>query len=424
MRRLIISNDRTIFSQSMKILFVCHRFPFPPNEGGKIRAFNMITHLQQNHEVTVASLVESKTEQAEVSGIQPYCHQYIAQRMNRPLAWLKAVLCLLTFIPSSMGYFYSWKLGKKIKHLIKQNQYDLIVVHCSSVAHFVLSAKSTPKILDFCDMDSQKWLIYAKHKPFPLSVAYWLEGIKLQRAEKLLARKFDSSSVATAFELETLESFRSGKHSFCFPNGVDTEYFSPSEREYDVNTICFIGKMNYYPNEKCMLEFSEQVFPQLRKKYPQLKLCIVGSNPTEKILALAEREGIEVTGRVADVRPYVQRSVLSVVPLTIARGTQNKILESMAMGVPVVCSGVAARGIDALPEEHVLVADGVAEYVNQIARIIENPEERTRLSVSGRKRMLSHHSWKIAMQKMDTHIMGKSNSTLDITDVGIQEHHV
>jgi sugar transferase (PEP-CTERM/EpsH1 system associated) len=408
----------------MKILFVCHRFPYPPNEGGKIRSFNMITHLQQQHEVTVASLVESKIEQTDVEGMKPYCESYVAQRMNKPLAWLKAVFCLLTLIPSSMGYFHSWKLGKKIKALLQEQQFDLIVVHCSSVAHFVLSAKDTPKILDFCDMDSQKWLIYAKHKPFPLSLVYWLEGIKLQRAEKNLAKQFDSSSVATAFELETLEAFQSGRASFCFPNGVDTEYFSPVERDYDANTICFIGKMNYYPNEKCMLEFSQQVFPLLRAKYSALKLCIVGSNPTDKILALAEMDGIEVTGRVADVRPYVQQAALTIVPLEIARGTQNKILESMAMGVPVVCSDIAARGIDAVPSEQVLVAKTNDEYVIQISRILDSAEERTRLSEAGRSRMLSHHSWDIAMQKMDVNLLGQQVANIQVTNASMQENHI
>jgi len=408
----------------MKILFVCHRFPYPPNEGGKIRSFNIIAHLQKQHEVTVASLVESKVEQTDVEGIQPYCHSYIAQRMNKPIAWLKALLCLLTLIPSSMGYFHSWKLGKKINALLKQQQFDLIVVHCSSVAHFVLSAEDTPKILDFCDMDSQKWLIYAKHKPFPLSLAYWLEGIKLQRAEKNLAKQFDGSSVATAFELETLDEFQSGRASFCFPNGVDTDYFTPADRDYDKNTICFIGKMNYYPNEKCMLEFGQQVFPLLREKHTNLKLCIVGSNPTDKILALAEIDGIEVTGRVADVRPYVQQAALTVVPLEIARGTQNKILESMAMGVPVVCSDVAARGIDAVPGEHVLVAKNRGEYVLHISRILNSAEERSRLSQAGRARMLSHHGWDIAMEKMDANLLGQQVVDTQVTNVSMQENHI
>ncbi len=408
----------------MKVLFVCHRFPYPPNEGGKIRAFNMIAHLQQQHDVTVASLVESKIEQNEIEGIQPYCHDYIAQKMSKPVAWLMALLCLVTLIPSSMGYFYSWRLGRKIKNLLSSQHYDLVIVHCSSVAHFVLPATDTPKILDFCDMDSQKWLIYAKHKPFPLSFAYWLEGIKLQRAEKKLAMKFNGSSVATAFELETLDSFNTGQTSFCFPNGVDTEFFSPSNGEYLSNTICFIGKMNYYPNEKCMLEFCENVFPLLREKFSDIKLCIVGSNPTGKILALNKIEGVEVTGRVADVRPYVQQAALTVVPLTIARGTQNKILESMSMGVPVVCSPVAARGIDAVPEQHVLVADSPEDYVRQIGRIIEHKDERNRLAEAGRNRMLSHHSWSIAMEKMDVNISSELKDSHGLSEVTIQENSI
>ena len=389
----------------MKILFVCHRFPYPPNEGGKIRAFNMIAHLHQNHEVSVASLTESQVEREAVDGIQPYCTHYISQHIFKPLAWLKAIMCLFTTVPSSMGYFHSWKLRKRIRQLLQQERFDLIVVHCSSVAPFVLSAEEVPKVLDFCDMDSQKWLIYARHKPFPLSLAYWLEGIKLQRAEKKLAEQFEGSSVATAAELETLNGFNSGKPGFYFPNGVDTEYFAPTDAAYESKTICFMGKMNYYPNEKCMLEFCANVFPLLREKYPMLKLSIIGSNPTKKILALQSIRGVEVTGRVEDVRSYVQRAAVSIVPLTIARGTQNKILESMAMGVPVVCSKVAARGIDAVPGEHVLVAGNAEEYVACISRMLDHKEERARFAKAGRARMLSHHSWSYAMQEMDADII-------------------
>lgn len=405
----------------MKILFVCHRFPFPPNEGGKIRAFNMIAHLHQHHEVTVASLTETKQEREEMEGIEPYCNNYISRHINKSLAWLRAAICLITTIPSSMGYFYSSKLKNHIQYLIKKNKYDLILVHCSSVAHFVLPATNTTKILDFCDMDSQKWLIYAKHKPFPLSLIYWLEGIKLQRAEKKLAALFDSSSVATAAELETLNNLSENILGFSFPNGVDTDYFAPSESAYDPNTICFMGKMNYYPNEKCMLEFCKSVFPQLKEKYPLLKLCIIGSNPTKKIKALAKSDGIEVTGRVDDVRSYVQSAALSVVPLTIARGTQNKILESMAMGVPVVCSKVASRGIDAVPGEHVLVANQPKEYVACISRLLDQPAERKRFAQAARARMLSHHSWAYAMREMDVNLARCLRKQADTQDFEIHD---
>ena len=389
----------------MKILFVCHRFPYPPNEGGKIRSFNMIAHLHQNHDVTVASLTESRAEREAVDGMRPFCSQYIVEHIFKPLAWLKAILNLFSTVPSSMGYFHSRKLRRRIQRLLKEKPFDLIVVHCSSVAPFVLPSGDIPKILDFCDMDSQKWLIYARHKPFPLSLVYWLEGIKLQRAEKRLAAEFNGSSVATAAELETLKEFNVGKPGFSFPNGVDIEYFAPSDAPYDEKTICFMGKMNYYPNEKCMLDFCATVFPLLREKYPELKLSIIGSNPTKKILALQSIAGVEVTGRVDDVRPYVQRSALSVIPLTIARGTQNKILESMAMGIPVVCSKIAARGIDAIPGEHVLVASSPEEFVACISRLLDQKEERERFAKAARARMLSHHTWDHAMQEMDKNII-------------------
>ena len=259
------------------------------------------------------------------------------------------------------------------------------------------------------------------HKPFPLSLAYWWEGLKLQRAEKKLAAQFDGSSVATAAELETLKGFAAGKPSFSFPNGVDIEYFAPSAEPYEAQTICFMGKMNYYPNEKCMLEFCSQVFPLLRKKYPMLKLSIVGSNPTKKILALQTMPGIEVTGRVDDVRPYVQRSALSVVPLKIARGTQNKILEAMAMGVPVVCSKVAARGIDAMPGDHVLVADDPEEYLACISRLLDQSEERARFAKAGRERMLSHHSWEHAMREMDANIVRCIRKQPEVNNLELRE---
>lgn len=388
----------------MNILFICHRFPYPPNEGGKIRSFNMISHLHQQHDVTVVSLAEAQTTQEHIDGMLQHCKTCVVQKTFKPLAWLKAVLCLLTSIPSSMGYFNSIQLKRRVNKLVQENKYDLIVVHCSSVAQLVSSVKGTPKILDFCDMDSQKWLTYVRHKSFPMSLVYWLEGVKLARAERKLAKQFDASSVATEAELETLCDLSKETLSFRFPNGVDTEYFAPMNMDYDAHKICFIGKMNYYPNEKCMLEFCENIFPALREKYPEINLSIVGSNPTPNIKKLADLPGVEVTGRVDDVRPYVQSAALTVVPLKIARGTQNKILESLAMGVPVVCSRLAARGVDALPGEHLLVADTVEEYVQSIGNVIENAAIREKLADAGRAQMLSRHTWINAMQEMDVNI--------------------
>ena len=258
-----------------------------------------------------------------------------------------------------------------------------------------------PKILDFGDMDSQKWLEYARYKPFPLSLGYGLEGVKLAREEKRLASRFDFCTTTTRAEWETLESHGTRTPSDWFPNGVDSEYFAPGDEPYDADTIAFVGRMDYYPNQECMFEFCANTLPLLRAERPAVKLLIVGADPTPRVKRLGELPGVTVTGSVPDVRPYLRKSALMIAPLNIARGTQNKILEAMAMGVPVVTSRVAAGGVDAHDQEHFLIASTPDEYVACIKRLLDNRDERNRLATAGRQRMLSHHAWHRSMQRLD-----------------------
>ena len=385
----------------MKILYVCHRFPFPPKRGGKIRPFNMIRHLSARHEVHVASIARSVEEAQEGKGLAAHCASYDIERVSNPVQAMRMVLRLPTASPSSLGYFYSPQLARRIDALLAGTRFDLIFVHCSSVAPYVEHVSGTPKILDFGDMDSQKWLEYARFKPFPLSLGYRLEGAKMERAEKRLARRFDLCTATTRAEWETLESYRTGVASDWFPNGVDSEYFTPGGEAYDADTISFVGRMDYYPNQECMFDFCARTLPLLHARRPALKLDIVGADPSPRVRRLAQLPGVSVTGSVADVRPYLHRSALMIAPLNIARGTQNKILEAMASGVPVVTSRVAAGGVDAADPEHFLSASSPEEYAAAILRILGDPGERHRLSRAGRARMLSHHSWDRSMQRLD-----------------------
>ncbi|THF61627.1 TIGR03087 family PEP-CTERM/XrtA system glycosyltransferase [Pseudothauera rhizosphaerae] len=390
----------------MKILYVCHRFPFPPKRGGKIRPFNMIRHLSQNHEVTVCSLARSEAEAEEGRGIAPHCARFEMAVVSNPVQTARMVARLPTPVPSSMGFFHSPELARKVDGLLARERFDLVFVHCSSVAQYVEKVAGVPKILDFGDMDSQKWLEYVNYKPFPLKMGYWLEGRKMEREEKRLARRFDLCTATTRAEWETLESYRTGVASDWFPNGVDTEFFKPDGEGYDPDTISFIGRMDYYPNQEAMFRFCDEVWPLLRARRPGMKLLIVGADPIPAVRKLAERPGITVTGSVPDVRPFILRSAAMVAPLAIARGTQNKILEAMAMGVPVVSSSIAAGGVDAVGGEHFLVADSPQEYAEAICSIADQPAERARLAHAGRERMLSHHAWPRSMERLDA-IIGR-----------------
>jgi sugar transferase (PEP-CTERM/EpsH1 system associated) len=265
----------------------------------------------------------------------------------------------------------------------------------------VRSVRAIPKILDFGDMDSQKWLEYARYKPFPVCLGYWLEGKKMMREEKRLARVFDMCTATTRAEWETLESYKASAATDWFPNGVDHTYFAPGRQDYEPNTICFVGRMDYYPNQECVFDFCANVLPRVQARRPGAKFQIVGADPSPAIRKLAELPGVTVTGSVADVRPYLTRSAMMVAPLNIARGTQNKILEAMASGVPVVTSRVAAGGVDALAGEHFLVANSHEECAAAVLRVLDNRNERQRLAFAGRERMLSHHDWGRSMQRLD-----------------------
>jgi len=385
----------------VRILYICHRFPYPPKRGGKIRPFNMIRHLAQRHQVVVCSLARSAAEAEEAQAIAPHCAEFHIGRVDNRIQCLRMAATLPTPFTASSSFFHSTRLARTIRRLLDEQRFDLIFVHCSSVAHYVEHVRDVPKILDFGDMDSQKWLEYARVKPFPLNLGYWWEGRRVLAEEKRLARRFEFCTATTLGEWETLKSYGIDVQSDWFPNGVDAGYFEPGADAYDPDAICFIGRMDYYPNQQGMFSFCADVLPLLRDRRPGIKLTIVGADPSAAVRRLGELPGVTVTGSVADVRPYVVKSALTIAPLAIARGTQNKILEAMAMGVPVVASRVAAGGVDAVAGEHLLAATTPAEYRDAILRVLDDRAERARLAQAGRARVLSHHAWSSSMQRLD-----------------------
>lgn len=386
----------------MNVLFVCHRVPWPPKRGGKIRPFNIIRHLhEQGHRVTVASLARTAGELEEALDLGQYCAEALVEVIPNTLAFPQMVARLPTPAPSSFGYFWSRRLAGRIAAAAAATKFDLVFVHCSSVASYVDGIAAPLRIMDFGDMDSQKWREYAGHRAFPLSAGYWLEAVKLERRERRIAGSFDLSTCTTRAELESLRALGVTTASDWFPNGVDAGFFAPDEAPYEPDLIAFVGRMDYYPNQQGVTGFCREILPALRARRPGVRFAIVGADPPEAIRALGREPGVTVTGSVPDVRPHVRRAALTVAPLAIARGTQNKILESMAMGVPVVCSREASGGVDAVAGEHLLVASSPAEWALAIDGILGDPASRRRLSVAGRDRVLSHHSWAASMRRLD-----------------------
>lgn len=386
----------------MNVLFLCHRVPFPPKRGGKIRPFNIVRHLSRSgHRVTVASLARSRAELEESRGLAQHCERALVEVVLAPAAWGRMLARLPTAEPSSFGYFHSGRLRRRLAAEFAARPPDLVFAHCTSVAPYVERRPAPLKILDYGDMDSQKWREYSRHRAQPFAAGYWLEAVKLERRERALAAGFDLCTCTTRAELDTLRALGVRKPSDWFPNGVDADYFSPAEGAYEADRIAFIGRMDYYPNQDAVTWFCRELLPGIRARRPGARLSIIGAEPPPHILRLAQPGVVEVSGSVPDVRPLLRRAAVTVAPLRIARGTQNKILESMAMGVPVVSSPEAAGGVDAVPGAHFLTAATPAEWIAAVTGVLADPGLRAALARAARERVLSHHSWDASMRRLD-----------------------
>lgn len=386
----------------MRILFVCHRLPFPPNRGGKIRPFQMIRHLAERHSVTVATLAHSQEEVEQGSKLREHCARLLVEVLPSRVRWGRALLGLATAKPSSGQYFWSPRLKSKIDAACGAEAFDRVWVHCAFMARYVTGIPCGFKVLDYGDIDSSKWADYRQHRRFPLSLGYGLEAKKLRRYETQMGRYFTRCTVTTSNELVEFESLGIAKPCTVIPNGVDIDYFNPRERvTANSPVIVFVGRMDYFPNVDGMLQFVNHSWPRIRAAVPDAELRIVGSNPVGSILRLAELPGIQVTGHVPDVRPYAADAAIGIAPLRIARGTQNKVLEMMAMGLPVVASVEASRGIRASAGEHLMVAQNGEELVDNIVELLRNRDRADRLGAAGRAQVVKAHSWPASMTIVD-----------------------
>ncbi|TVR96028.1 MAG: TIGR03087 family PEP-CTERM/XrtA system glycosyltransferase [Rhodospirillales bacterium] len=390
----------------MRVLFVCHRMPYPPTDGARVRAYHIIRHLARSHQVVVAAPTRSPAEREAVEGLRQLGCDVLSGPIGRTAAIARMARNLATPEPSSMGYFYSPALAAGIRREASARPFDLIFAYCSSVAPYVAELRGCPRVMDFVDMDSQKWLMVAGARRWPLSFGYRLEGRKLERAEAEIAASFDLCLCITPAELATLRGYGlpAATATGWFPNGVDLAYFAPSEAPYDPDAIGFVGRMDYFPNQQAVLAFCDRVLPRIQAVRPAASFTIIGAEPSRDIRALATRPGVQVTGTVADVRPLLSRCAVSVAPLSIARGVQNKILESMALGVPVVASPATAGGIEAVPGRHLAVAGDSAGMVEACLNLMRHPEERARLARAGRALVERTYHWDVAMRRLDSHL--------------------
>lgn len=399
----------------MNILFLAHRIPYPPNKGDKIRSFNEIKHLSKEHSIFLVTTLDEPEEEEYVSELSQYCEDVYAVYFNRRARLLAQ---LMKPLPFSVLSFYDNDIQVYVDKLILNNRFDAIIVFCSSMAQYVLDSEAYKKgrlsdvrlILDFVDMDSYKWAQYGKYSRFPLSMIYQIENRRLFKYEVKLNALFGSSVFSSVREVKAfLKHHPDAQNVEAVPNGVDFQYFCLEKDHSNKGEILpkhgpillFTGVMDYFANEDGVVWFCNSIFPTIRAAIPDVEFYIVGNKPTDLVWALTELDGVTVTGFVPDIRPYYWMADVCVVPLRIARGLQNKILEAMATGNAVVATSNASDGILCSDNHDIVIAETEEAFSSQAVYLLNDASKRHSLAENARKNILHNYSWEKNMMELD-----------------------
>lgn len=386
------------------LLFLAHRIPYPPNKGDKIRSFHFLKWLAERYRVHVGAFVDDPADHEYVQVLEQKCASAFLPSLDPRVARLRSLAGLLRREALTESYYRHAAMQSWVDDVIRRHGIRKIFVFSSGMAHFVLRHAGARRVMDFVDMDSDKWRQYGASKGRLGGAIYRREAERLLSAERRIAREFDASVFVSPAEaaLFASQAPESAHRVHAIENGVDTEYFSPAASRANPypageRAIVFTGAMDYHANVDAVDWFGRNVFPVVRAARPAARFYVVGGRPAATVRRLGEIAGIVVTGAVPDVRPWLAHAHVAVAPLRIARGVQNKVLEAMAMERRVVLTPQAAEGIhpfDDLSRDIGHDAGTVAEKVSTL--LTDEPCRAAR----NREFVLRHYNWARNLERL------------------------
>lgn len=404
----------------MKILFIAHRTPYPPDKGEKIRAYHILSHLARRHVVSVVYWVDDPKDAEHRFFLRKLCRgKVMPVRMNKLTAKMRAISSLTAGRSFSEGYYYARKFRRVVDRLLNAHSYDAIYVFSSPMASYVEGRHDLPRLVDFVDLDSNKWGQLAQFAKFPLSTLYRIEQERLSRYEVAISNWARCSLFISPAEADLFTSM-GGKGSVAVvPNGADLDVRrlpldqvpfcgagGSAVEQPEGEKLIFVGTMNYYPNADAVLYFAREIFPLIRRRYPRAIFEIVGRFPPRSVRRLDGVDGVRVVGKVGDVRSFLIQADVSVAPMRIAQGVQNKVLEAMGMGVPVVATPQALKGLDIRQGQEILIGDTPEQFAMQVMRLLSDAQLRNFITKGAWNKVKQAYNWEAIGAKFDGLVTG------------------
>ena len=385
------------------ILHLVHRVPFPPDKGDRIRTFHMLRHLAKHANVHVACLADEPVAPPVIAALEQYAQRVAIVPLGRWTRRARIGGALLLGRTASEGAFSSPGLRSVLRRWGRTTRFDAVLASASSLVPYLRlpELSDIPAVIDLIDVDSQKWLDYAAASRGPRSWLYRLEARRLRRLEQNLPAWARAVTLVTQAEVDIYRSFCADGPVHAIGNGVDLDYFQPQPPAAAPRCV-FVGALDYRPNVDGAVWLCHNVWPEIRRRRPDATLALVGRNPAPAVGRLAAIAGVELVGQVPDVRPYVRDAALAVVPLQIARGVQNKVLEALAMSRAVVASLPSLEGLDTVSGVHLLAAATAAEWADAVVRLLGDSTLCCQLGSAGRQYVEAHHRWDRCLEPLVT----------------------
>ncbi|MBT3268917.1 glycosyltransferase [Candidatus Poribacteria bacterium] len=384
------------------LLFLNLRFPYPPHRGDRIRAYNLLSGLSRQFRITLITFYEAERELEGVDALREVCHTVKVVRRPRWSGRARAMRNLAGSEPLQNGLWYSPDMQRMVDTTLDVCQPDVAQAQFFRMGQYVAKA-SVPRLLDLGDALSLNLRRRAGRERNP--ALRWLTAHEAARAERFegkIARDFDKVVICSTVDREAIHAANGDLALEIIENGVDLDYYTPSEAQPDSRppTMLFTGTMDYFPNTDAAYHLAEDVLPCVRARLPDARLLLVGANPPRSVRRLERHAGVVVTGRVPDIRPYFADADVFVSPMRCGSGTQNKNLEAMAMGVPVVTTRLGGYGTRVVEGQDMFCVDGAENVAARAAEIMGDRDLRAAMARNGRQYVEREHGWDVITDKL------------------------
>jgi polysaccharide biosynthesis protein PslH len=383
----------------MKILWVKAGGLVPPDTGGKIRSYNILRQLALQHSVTFFSYYPAHDNDAhpELKNIfdEVVCMPLMLPAPKSGAEMFEYGFRLFSSQPYNIAKFCRPEVRQRLRALVQQQTFDVIVVDFMTAAGVIPWDWPTPKVLFTHNVEAMIWRRHYEVAANPLWKAVsWFEWRRMEAAERRYLRLADQVLTVSDTDRDAFADFLAPEKLTVIPTGVDVEYFQPISAEEIPNSLVFTGSMDWLPNEDAIFYFVDAILPLIKRQCPEISLEVVGRNPSRKLQALAEtNKCVRLTGWVDDIRPFVARGSVCIVPLRIGGGTRLKIFEAMAMSKAVVSTSVGAEGLPVHQGEDILLADAPDDFAASIVFLLRDAQRRNGLGMAARKLVQEKYSW-------------------------------